>query len=359
MQYPTHIEWPPVHFASAGWRALNSLLENSGYDNICWLTDVNTQQHCLPIVREKLTLRDTPATITIHPGETNKYLSTVRSIWNQLFEEGLTRHSLLINVGGGSITDIGGFVASTFKRGIDFIHIPTTVLAQTDAAIGGKTGINYKSHKNQIGSFALPEAICCDPLFFDTLSARQLRSGLAEIIKHALIGDAKLWKQLTTDVPKNSDLQQVEWKSILEKSVAVKQQIIQEDPLEQGRRQLLNFGHTFGHAFETLTLGTSHELMHGEAVAVGMLLESYLSCQKEGLSESSWKLIKDYLTGLYEVPRFTLKEEQLASALRFDKKRQGDQLYCTLLQQIGQANVQQPLPKKDIRAVLKYYTQQL
>lgn len=209
----------------------------------------------------------------IHSGETEKTLATCEKIWQSMLATQLDRKALVVNLGGGVIGDMGGFCAATWKRGVDFVQIPTTLLAMTDAAIGGKTGIDFQGLKNTIGVFQQPAAVFVDPVFFKTLPERELRSGFAEVIKHALIGDREFCQQLS-ESSKLLESSTEQWLNILQKSISVKVHVVQEDPLEKGLRMLLNFGHTIGHALESCFLETPEPLTHGEAVYIGMICEA-------------------------------------------------------------------------------------
>jgi 3-dehydroquinate synthase len=246
-------------------------LKGKSYTKILILTDTNTRLACLPVFLEKTNLSSF-VIAEIAAGETHKTLQTCELIWKSMFDNGLDRKSLVINLGGGVIGDMGGFCAATYKRGIDFVQIPTTLLAMTDAAVGGKLGIDFHGIKNAVGVFKNPSAVFCDTDFLKTLSERELKSGFAEVIKHARIGDSVLWKQLLTI----KNLRQAGWATILKRSLAVKVKVVKKDPFEQNLRQILNFGHTIGHAVESFFLETDAPLTHGEAIAMGMIAEQYL-----------------------------------------------------------------------------------
>jgi 3-dehydroquinate synthase len=252
-------------------------LKNKAYTKVLILVDVNTKTVCLPVFLEKTKITNYSIS-QIEAGETCKTLETCEIIWQSMFEHSLDRKSLLINLGGGVIGDMGGFCAATYKRGIDFIQIPTSLLSMTDAAVGGKLGIDFHGIKNAVGVFKNPSAVFCDTDFLKTLSNRELISGFAEVIKHACIGDPILWKQLL----KIHDLRKADWPIILKRSLAVKVKVVKKDPFEQNLRQILNFGHTIGHAVESYFLNSKNPLTHGEAIAMGMIAEQYL---REGASE--------------------------------------------------------------------------
>ena len=257
------------------------------YSQIFILSDENTQQHCLPYFLKKTGLPEKSLLTVIKPGEPEKTLATCEKIWQAMLAAQLDRKSLVINLGGGVIGDMGGFCAATWKRGIDFIQIPTTLLSMTDAAIGGKTGIDFQGIKNIIGVFKQPTAVFVDPVFLQTLPERELHSGYAEVIKHALIGDPSLAHQLTQS---GQTGKQKDWFDILHKSIAVKVRVVEEDPLEKGLRMILNFGHSIGHALETWFLETESPLTHGEAIYIGMICEAYLSSAGKNLSDEIQQL---------------------------------------------------------------------
>jgi len=248
-------------------------LHERGYSQIFLLTDENTRRHCLPIFLEKTGLSDKVKIAEIPAGENFKTLATCQQIWQQMLDAKLDRRALVVNLGGGVIGDMGGFCAATWKRGVDFVQIPTTLLAMTDAAIGGKLGIDFQGVKNTIGVFRNPAAVFVDTDFLKTLPERELRSGFAEVIKHALIGNEDI-ESLTLSETLNTESS---WLETLRASIAVKVRIVQEDPLEKGLRAILNFGHTIGHAVESYFLETNEPLTHGEAVAIGMICESWLA----------------------------------------------------------------------------------
>jgi 3-dehydroquinate synthase len=255
---------------------LPAWLAGRRYSNVLVFTDQNTQTHCLPRLRPFLPAA--PGQVAIEPGERCKTLDTCQQLWQSMFAAKLDRKALVINLGGGVIGDMGGFCAATYKRGIDFIQIPTTLLAMTDAAIGGKLGIDFQEIKNTIGVFKNPVAVFVDPIFLNSLPPRELRSGFAEVIKHALIGDPELW-QFIQEMPleafsSSAATSPEAWAELLQTSIAVKTRIVSEDPLEAGIRALLNFGHTVGHAIESYFLNTATPLTHGAAVAIGMVCES-------------------------------------------------------------------------------------
>lgn len=255
-------------------QTLSEWLRQRDYSRTFILADHNTHEHCLPLFFQKSGLPSTTPVFRTPAGEQYKTLSTCEQIWQTMFDARLDRKALVINLGGGVIGDMGGFCAATYKRGVDFIQIPTTLLAMTDAAIGGKTGVDFDGIKNALGVFRNPAAVFADPAFLQTLPPRELRSGFAEVIKHALIGDPALWEKIR-DIPAGQlGVGGSDWFDLLRTSIAVKVRVVTDDPLEKGLRALLNFGHTIGHAAESYFLNTDDPLTHGEAVAIGMICET-------------------------------------------------------------------------------------
>ena len=268
-----------------------------------------------------------------------------------LIDFGADRNALLINLGGGVITDMGGFVASTYKRGIDFVHIPTTLLSQVDASVGGKTGVDIDGIKNIIGTFTQPKAVFVVADFLETLPQRQLLSGLAEMLKHGLICDAAYWDQLKT-----SDLN-IPTAELIYRSVAIKNQVVMEDPNEKGIRKSLNFGHTIGHAVETYSLLNDEDhLSHGEAIVIGMICEAWLSNKKTGLSDAELTEITNVLGTLY--PKYNIVDgsyDTLTELMQKDKKNQSGKINCTLLTRIGQYHIDNICTETELCDSLRYY----
>ena len=305
------------------WIGENSLskLDISTYSKVAILVDENTKRDCL----YKLPKIENPLIIEIKSGEEYKNISTCNFIWEQLTINNFDRNSLLINLGGGVIGDMGGFCAVTYKRGLEFIHIPTTLLAMVDASVGGKLGIDFKGFKNQIGLFHNPKVVLISTEFLDTLDESELKSGFAEVIKHALILDNPLWLKL-----KNTTFTDLDWEDIINHSVQIKNKIILEDPFEKGERKKLNFGHTFGHAIESYYLEKGTPISHGEAIFMGMILETGIS----NLSENEKNEIKDYIISNFALP-YTPKKTYLHKFLINDKKNQDGKINFTLLSEIG------------------------
>ncbi len=327
---------------------LKNLLENEirNYTRYAWLTDTNTAELCLPLFENIAFNR-----INIPAGERNKDVSSADKIWHDLLGFGFDRNSLLINLGGGMITDLGGFAASVFKRGIPFIHIPTSLTAQVDAAVGGKTAINTGQVKNQIGSFSQARRIVIYPGFLETLPERELKSGFAEVVKHALVMDADYWETVREF---SLDADRVAWMSLIKKSVIGKQQIVEKDPREQGLRKILNFGHSIGHAFESCL--TRKGILHGEAIAAGMICEAYLSVKFMGLPEIKLEEIIQLL-GLY-FAKLEIRDDALICLLeniRHDKKNKSAKMMFSLLKGVGNCAYDCEVNEKQVLESVEFY----
>ena len=330
--------------------ALANFLARPAISRVFVLVDANTGRLCLPLLEKYL-----PAgyfLIEIPAGEDYKTLATCDTVWRQLTEQRADRHAVLVNLGGGVVTDLGGFAAALYKRGIRFVQVPTTLLAQVDASVGGKTGVDFQGYKNHLGVFQAPAGVFVDPEFLQTLDPRQLKSGYAEVLKHWLIADADAFNQqrrlgwLTDD-----------WTSIIRESVALKQHIVAQDPLETGLRKLLNFGHTVGHAIESYLLTQpGREALHGEAVAAGLVCESWLSVQHGLLSTEELDTIETFVFSVYDKLSFVgLETAAIAEFALQDKKNAGAIINCTLLQGIGNGVFDQPITLAEIAESLRYY----
>lgn len=331
--------------------ALRTWLRNRNYAGLAVLTDENTAEHCLPRLRNWWS--GPPLVhISVPAGEIHKNLDTCRRIWDELFAARAGRNWCLLNLGGGVIGDMGGFCAATYKRGIDFIQLPTTLLSQVDASVGGKLGIDYGGFKNSIGLFGDPVAVWIDPAFLTTLPPRELRSGFAEMIKHALIADAGQWNRLQqVDLTAGND-----WEALLPPSIGIKRDIVASDPYERGPRKLLNFGHTIGHAVESWFLATSRPLLHGEAIAVGMIAESWLSVRQAGLSEHGLQAITRFLLDRYgHVHLPDLSFPSLLDTMRQDKKNENASINFSLLATAGRGVINRTASDTEILQALRYY----
>ena len=340
----------PIYFDNS----IDELVEfvrKGHYSRFFILTDENTALHCLPVIKERFSENDNFDIIEINAGEESKDIDFCIGIWKMLIDFGADRKSLIINLGGGVVSDMGGFAASTFKRGIDFVHVPTTLLSQVDASVGGKTGIDIDSIKNIIGTFTPPKAVFIAYDFLKTLPARQILSGLAEMLKHGLICDAVFWDALKTSDLSLPAAELIYW------SIEIKNKVVIEDPTEKGIRKSLNFGHTVGHAIETNSLiNDENPLTHGEAIAVGMICEAYLSYKKTGLSMHELEEIVKVIGNLY--PRYSLEgvdNVTLLSLMLKDKKNLNGKINCTLLTAIGECNLDNICTDAELCESLSYY----
>ncbi|MBQ7510586.1 MAG: 3-dehydroquinate synthase [Prevotella sp.] len=321
-------------------------------DLIFILTDETTRMLCLPAVSALACVAQAQS-ITIAAGDTHKNLEAVSHVWSELQRMGATRHSLLINLGGGMVTDLGGFAASTFKRGIHFINIPTTLLAMVDASVGGKTGINFGGLKNEIGVFQNADCVILDTLFLQTLDEENILSGYAEMLKHGLISTEAHWAELMNFDIEHPDLDALG--RLVAKSVQVKEHIVTEDPTEKGIRKALNLGHTIGHAFESLALKRK-PVLHGYAVAWGMVCELYLSSMKTGFPVDKMRQTVRFIMDHYGRMPVTCDDyPTLLELMTHDKKNTGHDINFTLLGGIGDIRINQTATKQDIEEVLDFY----
>lgn len=341
-----------VHINELAKAALNQHVAKKKYSKIFLLVDENTKEHCLPVLKN---IFDGPvdAILEIVSGEENKHIHTCLHLWEDLSDLDGDRKSLLINLGGGVLTDMGGFVASTFKRGIDFINIPTTLLSMVDASIGGKTGVDLGSLKNQVGVINQPQMVLIFPEFLKTLDARQTRSGYAEMLKHGLIQDREYWK----DLIENKNFTDA---SCIQKSIAIKNEVVLLDPTEQGLRKVLNYGHTLGHAIESYCLDNPEKttLLHGEAIAAGMILEGYLSHELRGLSRLALDDIKAGFSQHFNRIEFTENDiDAILQLLKYDKKNSHGNVNFVLLQAIGEAVTDVKVPEELFQKAFAYYSE--
>ena len=347
----------PIYFGKNEYQQLTNYIEQNNYSTIFILTDTHSNEYCLPKFLPFLATEKTIEIIEIEPGESEKNITTCVEIWSILTELGADRKSVLINLGGGVITDIGGFVASTFKRGIDFINIPTTLLAMVDASIGGKNGVDLGNLKNQIGVINSPKMVLVDTVYLNTLPQNEMRSGLAEMLKHGLIADANYWGEF-------KDLSQSDFADfdvLIHRSIEIKNEIVTQDPTENGIRKALNFGHTLGHAIESYFLENENKnsLLHGEAIAVGMILESYISWQKKLISETEYDEIKKVIAAIFEKIPFEENDIQpILDLLIHDKKNEYGKIQFSLLDGIGAITINQEVDNKLIIKSFEDYKSQ-
>ena len=332
--------------------ALATAIAECEHDRTFILVDETTEHCCLPIVSGLDCVRGAQI-IVIGATDSNKTLESLSHVWEALGEGGATRHSLLINIGGGMVTDLGGFAASTFKRGINYINIPTTLLSMVDASVGGKTGINFRGLKNEIGVFSNASTVILDTTFLKTLDAENICSGYAEMLKHGLISNEKMWAELINFDLAQPDLQQLQ--TMVADSVAVKQRIVTEDPLEQGIRKALNLGHTVGHAFESFALKHS-PILHGYAVAYGLISELYLSTVKTGFPSDKMHQTVSFIKEHYGKMAITCDDySTLLELMTHDKKNVAGTINFTLLGGIGDIRINQTATKEDIYEALDFY----
>jgi 3-dehydroquinate synthase len=332
---------------------LETIIENISASNIFILCDTTTEKICLPVLLQSELLADAHL-ITIPAGDENKNIESAVKIWKYLSENGATRKSLMINLGGGMITDIGGFAASTFKRGIRYINISTTLLGAVDAATGGKTGINFLGLKNEIGVFAPANAVLIDVDFFKTLDIKNLRSGFAEMVKHALIDNRKEWNEIL-----KFDLENVDFnilKDLVDRSVKIKERVVEQDPTEKNIRKALNLGHTFAHAFESLSYRQKRPVLHGYAVMWGLLCELYLShvklnFPKDDLLKLKYLIKEYYGTFIIDCDDY----EPLFELMTHDKKNESKEINFTLLTDIGEIKINQTATKEEIYDCLDFF----
>lgn len=307
------------------------------YSGIFILCDSNSREHCLPVLVSRFELPANATILEIEPGEKNKNLDTCTRIWKELALLGADRHSLMICLGGGVVCDMGGFIASTYQRGIDFIYLPTTLLAQVDAAIGGKTGVNLNGLKNYVGVFSSPKSVFIFTEFLKTLTGNELLSGYAEVVKHALLRSKKSFDQLIIRFPDRHAVHaNADWSTVVEDAVKVKSNVVQSDPYEQGLRKVLNLGHTVGHAFESHTIVRGGALLHGFAVAMGLAVELKLSVINCGFPADMATEISSYLYKVF--PFYSFKTEdigRITDLMGFDKKNKAGKIQMTLIRQPG------------------------
>ncbi|MGM0549970.1 MAG: 3-dehydroquinate synthase [Bacteroidota bacterium] len=305
------------------------------------LVDSNTKKHCLPLLQNCAILHQARL-IEMQAGEEAKSIATVSEVWRALTQANADRGSVLINLGGGVVGDLGGFAASCYKRGIHFIQIPTTLLSMVDASIGGKTGVNFEGLKNQVGVFCQPMAVIVDPAFLRTLDKRQLLSGWAEMIKHALLQGPDDFFYLKEKTPQQLSFKELS--SLIARSIKIKQQVVEEDPTENGRRKILNLGHTVGHALESISLQSSTPVLHGEAVAYGLAIELLIAHKVLKLNSSYVQEVVGYILSLYRLPFESFPKEALLKLMQHDKKNAHGNLLFVLLDEYA-------LPKYDVKVL--------
>ena len=340
-------------------KALSDAIAECPHDKLFVLVDETTHQLCLPVIAGFDCMQEAQC-IVIGATDTHKTLDTLSHVWAELQRMGATRHSLLINLGGGMVTDLGGFAASTFKRGLAYINIPTTLLAMVDASVGGKTGINFGGLKNEIGVFNNANSVILDTIFLKTMDQENILSGYAEMLKHGLISEEKMWAELLNfNLDHLDGLDNLEFLvqlgRMLADSVAVKQRIVTEDPTEHGIRKALNLGHTAGHAFESLALERK-PILHGYAVAYGLVVELYLCCVKTGFPQNKMRQTVAFIKEHYGRMPITCDDyPKLIELMHHDKKNVGTDINFTLLGGIGDIRINQTATEEDIKEALDFY----
>ncbi|MCA6363130.1 MAG: 3-dehydroquinate synthase [Bacteroidetes bacterium] len=344
---------PPVIGSETAYESLDAFLSANSFSRIFIVVDENTLSNCLPRLMHETANLEGAEIIELESGEANKDIEVCTQVWRVLGELGADRKSLIVNLGGGVITDLGGFVAATYKRGIAFVNVPTTLLAMIDAACGGKTGIDLDGLKNEVGVFAHARGVFIDPHFLHTLPKRELLSGFAEAFKHALIADAAYWQLLCTTDPANAE----HWEEIIARSVAIKQAVTDADPFEKDLRRVLNFGHTVGHALETFFLEQSQStLLHGEAVAAGMICETLLSVKYAGLDALQAAEITAQIAQRFPHVHFDASAtDRLVELMRHDKKNEDGSIRLSLLTAIGKPVCGIEVNAADLIAAMNQY----
>ena len=343
----------PVHFQEESYKALSNLIEKNNYSTIFILVDENTLEHCYPKFIPNLSTDKKIELIEIESGEINKNLETCIGVWNTITELGGDRKSLLITLGGGVITDLGGFVASCFKRGIDFVNIPTTLLSMVDASVGGKTGVDLGVLKNQIGLFANPQMVIVDNAYLETVAPREIKSGTAEIIKYGVTYDINLFNEI-------KDNKNLKISDLIFRSVEIKNEVVLQDPREKKLRKILNFGHTLGHAIESFYLESENKenLTHGEAIAIGMVCECYMSAKLLAFPSEKVKEVKEVVVSIYD--KITLLKEDFSSILdllKHDKKNVNGQVNFVLLNDYEDYKIDCKVPEALIIESMEFYNQ--
>ena len=332
---------------------LYSAIQECPHDRLFILVDEHTRELCLPLISGFGYLNDANI-ITIGAEDVHKNVETLVHVWQSLGDGAASRHSLMINLGGGMVTDLGGFAASTFKRGIKYINIPTTLLAMVDASVGGKTGINFNGLKNEIGVFSPAEYVLIDTEFLKSLDTRNLLSGYAEMLKHGIISTTEHWAELL-----NFNMTDIDYKALqalVAKSVQIKESIVAEDPFEKGIRKALNLGHTAGHAFESLALETNRPVLHGYAVAWGIVCELYFSHLRTGFPKDKLRQTVQFIKDHYGVFTFDCKQyDRLYQFMTHDKKNNAGIINFTLMGEIGDIRINQSANQEEIFEMLDFY----
>lgn len=343
-----------VYRSTRGWEILSTYMEAEKPSHLFVITDENTEEHCLSLFSEKIAINISVENITIPAGEKHKNLTTSLGVWETLSEKGADKNCLIVNLGGGVVTDLGGFVASAFKRGLPFINIPTSLLAMVDASVGGKNGVDLGHLKNQIGVINLPECVVVDIDFLKTLPQEQLISGLAEMLKHGLIHSTEYWER----VKKVNISEKNEFENLIWDSIAIKEEIVKQDPYERNLRKTLNYGHTLGHAIESYFLESKEKtiLLHGEAVAIGIILATHISAELLDFPKERLKDVTATVLKYFPKKNFDKNDiEAVIKLLAFDKKNRNGKVLFVLLKDIGQYKTDCEVPNSLIYKSFEYY----
>lgn len=343
-----------VHFNENSYKEINEYLSKNKPTTLFVLVDENTNEHCYPNFIQNIETTAIIEVIEIGAGEIHKNIETCVGLWSALTELGADRNSLMINLGGGVVTDMGGFVASTFKRGINFINIPTTLLSMVDASVGGKTGVDLGVLKNQVGLFSNPEMVLVDSQFLETVSEREIRSGMAEIIKYGLTYDIKLWNEIK--LVNNFNFSKLN--DFIYRSIEIKNEVVLEDPRENGLRKILNYGHTLGHAIESYFLESESKenLTHGEAIAIGMITETYISYKLFNFSKDALEEIKEKIKAVFSIVSIEVDDyTPIINLLKHDKKNTNGNVNFVLLSDFEKVNFNCIVSQELIIESLEYY----
>ncbi|TDU39994.1 3-dehydroquinate synthase [Gelidibacter sediminis] len=343
-----------VHFNADGYTKLNNYLKTNSFSKLFIVVDTNTHTYCLPKFMSKLETDLAYEIIEIEAGESHKNIDTCVGVWNALSELEADRKGLVINLGGGVVTDLGGFVACTFKRGLKYVNVPTSLLAMVDASVGGKTGVDLGALKNQVGVISSGDMVLVDTDYLETLPTNQLKSGLAEMLKHGLIYDPSYWgKFLNLNTLTLNDLD-----ILIHQSVEIKNAIVTEDPNENGLRKTLNFGHTLGHAIESyfLSHANKEELLHGEAIAIGMIMETYISSELLGFPKDQLEVIKQTFLNIFDKVSIDDSDHgAIMELLKYDKKNEHGNINFVLLEDIGKPKIDCLVENNLIIKAFDYY----
>lgn len=338
-----------IHIGNDSLDKLNTFIKKNSYTKYIIICDENSFEHCLPTLLFNCPALNDAEIIELESGEENKTLDTCANVWATLTDLNVDRKSLVVNIGGGVISDLGGFAASTFKRGIPFVNIPTTLLSMVDASVGGKTGIDFNGIKNIIGTITEPRGIFVNPEFLTTLPKRQIINGYAEIIKIALIADIDFWKELKKGKEYHSE-------KIITKAIELKNTIVKKDLHENDLRKSLNFGHSLGHALESALISLKKDILHGEAIAAGIIMESYIALLQKRITKKECDEIVNYINAVYSKIKITKEIKALMfEYIKHDKKNEGANLCFALPNKIGQYELSCNISREEIEQVITQY----